>query len=632
MKLIVEISQGLGNCVQGTPLLHALWLMGHEVDLYINSPIADKLKPLWEKWEILGRIFTHHEQLNIKDYDFGVSAYGRRQLVRMLPPGLCLKVEKRHVQRQSETEANVELARWLGYSGPTPRSHVIGHDPNLERPPEHRHKRTAPTGAVVVHAGCDPSNAVKRWPFWPEICRRIADTGRDVIIVGTHDDRSEENWEDEFVSRFHMELPELAALLDVSSLYLGNDSGVGHVAAAVGLPGLMLYGPSNPVKNAPNSSVMRTLVAPGEQGEERDVKAARPVPIERLTVDQVWSEVEKLLANPQREPERELPQRVQDSPEARWEHYVHMTQAQPEVPGVEERGQSPAGTVPKVSVVIPSYNRADNLERAVKSALAQTMTDLEVLVVDDGSTDDTPTRFASPPARVRYIRKPNGGASSARNAGLRRARGEWIALLDSDDEWMPEKLAVQLVAIGEQYVAAASRHVHVNADGSRETKPEILPGRDNHLFRDLYENLSLKTSSLLFKRHLLEKMGLFNERFPISNDWDFFLRLARAVSNSGMRMVEQALLTVHRSPDSISKVGRERALEEAYSRICMVNALLHNHDEQAIRMHVNRAARKHLELSRAYRKAGDKHQAKHHAKEAIRAGLMLKGIWRWLQA
>src|SRR5690606_21074259 len=137
--------------------------------------------------------------------------------------------------------------------------------------------------------------AVKRWPFWPEICRRITATGRDVIIVGTHDDRSEENWEDEFVSRFHMELPELAALLDVSSLYLGNDSGVGHVASAVGLPGLMLYGPSNPVKNAPNSSVMRTLVAPGEQGEELDVKAARPGPIERFKGVLVCSDAEHLL-------------------------------------------------------------------------------------------------------------------------------------------------------------------------------------------------------------------------------------------------------------------------------------------------------------------------------------------------
>lgn len=632
MKLLVEISQGLGNCIQGTPLLRALWLMGHDVDLYVNSLIAEKLKPFWDQWEILGRVYTHHDQFNIRDYDFGVSAYGRRQLVRMFPPGLCLKVEKRHVKHQSETDANVELARWLGYAGPTPRAYVRGHDPNLELPPEQRHKRTAPTGGVVVHAGCDRNSAAKRWPHWPEICRRVVAAGRDVIVVGTHDDRSLENWEDEFTSLFHMELPELAALLDASGLYLGNDSGVGHLAAAAGLPGLMLYGPSNPVKNAPNSAVMRTLVAPAEEGEGRDVNHDRPVPIERLTVDQVWAEVEKLLEAPQRDPERELPVRAEDSVEKRWEHYVAMTQAQPEAEGIEETSNLPAGFAPRVSVVIPSFNRADNLERAVKSVLEQTEKSVEVLVVDDGSSDETAQRFKSPPERVRYLRKPNGGASSARNVGLRRATGEWIALLDSDDEWLPEKLQLQLAAMREEYVASASRHVHVNANGSHENKPEVLPGRDNHLFRDLYENLSLKTSSLVFKRHMLEKTGLFNERFPISNDWDFFLRLARAVNNSGMRICEQPMLTVHRSEDSISKTGRTNALEEAYSRICMVNALLHNHDVPSINRHVNRAARKHLELSRAYRKAGDKDKAKLHAKEAIRAGQMLKGIWRWLQA
>jgi hypothetical protein len=131
---------------------------------------------------------------------------------------------------------------------------------------------------------------------------------------------------------------------------------------------------------------------------------------------------------------------------------------------------------------------------------------------------------------------------------------------------------------------------------------------------------------------MLEKTGLFNERFPISNDWDFFLRLARAVNNSGMRICEVALLTAHRSGDSISKTGRANALEEAFSRICMVNALLHNSDANTTRRHIARAGRKHLELSRAYRKAGDKAAAKLHAKEAIRAGLTIKGIWRWLQA
>ncbi|MBZ0137292.1 MAG: glycosyltransferase [Planctomycetes bacterium] len=629
MKLLVEISQGLGNCIQGTPLLRALWLMGHDVDLYINSPIADKLKPLWTDWEILGRIYTHHDQFHVSDYDFGVSAYGRRQLVRMFPPGLCLKVEKRHVKHQSETEANLEPARWLGYAGPVPRSYVKGHDPNLALPPEQRHKRTPPTGGVIVHAGCDPASRARRWSHWAEVCRRIAATGRDVIVVGTHDDRSEDNWEDEFTARFHMDLPELTALLGTAAFHFGNDSGVGHLAAAMGLPGLVLFGPSNPVKSAPNSIVMRTLVAPAEEGEGRDVNHARPVPIGRLSVEQVWAEVAKVLEDPRRDPERELPPRVEDSVEKRWDYYVAMTRAQTEVDGIDETGAAP--DVPKVSVVIPTYNRADNVERAVKSALAQTETSLEVIVIDDGSTDDTPDRFANPPGRVRYVRKPNGGASSARNAGLRRARGDWIALLDSDDEWMPDKLATQLDAMGTEYVAGASRHIHVNADGTRQSKPEVLPGRDNHLFRDLYGNLSLKTSSLVFKRHLLEKVGLFNECFPVSNDWDFFLRLARAVNNSGMRICEQALVTVHRSADSISKTGRINALEEAYTRICMVNALLHTGDPLNIKLHVNRAARKHLELSRACRKGGDKRAAKAHAREAIRAGLMLKGIWRWLQ-
>ena len=174
--------------------------------------------------------------------------------------------------------------------------------------------------------------------------------------------------------------------------------------------------------------------------------------------------------------------------------------------------------------------------------------------------------------------------------------------------------------------------MHINADGSRETKPETLPGESKHLFRDLYEELSLKTSSLVFKRHLLERIGLFNERFPIANDWDFFLRLARLVNNSGFVCVPEPLVIVHRSPDSISKTSRANALEEALTRIAMINALLHNGDAEATRRHVQRAGRKHLELARAYRKQGDKEKARLHAKQAMRAGLKLQGLWKLIQA
>lgn len=228
------------------------------------------------------------------------------------------------------------------------------------------------------------------------------------------------------MTRFGMTLPELAAALKHAGAYLGNDSGVGHLACAAGLPGLMLFGPSNPVKNAPNSRVMKTLIAPAEDGEHRDPGAARPVDISRLGVDDVWSKVLRLLDSPARDPARDLPPRLIDGPDLRWQHYVASTFAQPEPAGVTVRANLPHDLRPKVSVVIPAWNRAENALRAMHSALAQTEPSLEVLVIDDGSTDDTAQAFAELPPRVTYIRKPNGGASSARNAGLRRARGNGL--------------------------------------------------------------------------------------------------------------------------------------------------------------------------------------------------------------
>jgi GT2 family glycosyltransferase len=99
-----------------------------------------------------------------------------------------------------------------------------------------------------------------------------------------------------------------------------------------------------------------------------------------------------------------------------------------------------------VSVIIPTYNRADLLPRAITSALEQTYRPHEVIVVDDGSTDDTADRCAEWGDHIRYVRVENGGVSAARNAGIAIAGGEWIALLDSDDTWEPTKLEVQIAA------------------------------------------------------------------------------------------------------------------------------------------------------------------------------------------
>src|SRR5579862_9064675 len=103
---------------------------------------------------------------------------------------------------------------------------------------------------------------------------------------------------------------------------------------------------------------------------------------------------------------------------------------------------------PKVSVVIPTYNRADKVGNAIKSVLAQTVHDLEVIVVDDGSSDDTEKVLAKEFGdRVRYYVQANQGASVARNRGIEEARGEWIAFLDSDDTWEVDKLEWQFRAV-----------------------------------------------------------------------------------------------------------------------------------------------------------------------------------------
>ena len=124
--------------------------------------------------------------------------------------------------------------------------------------------------------------------------------------------------------------------------------------------------------------------------------------------------------------------------------------------------------------MIPTYNRAEWVMGAIESALAQTRAPEEVIVVDDGSTDDTPRVLAEAPGGVRCIRQENAGVSAARNRGVREASGRWIAFLDSDDRWYPEKLGIQLEALaatGAEW-SIANGHVAPSLDGMAENPPE----------------------------------------------------------------------------------------------------------------------------------------------------------------
>lgn len=183
----------------------------------------------------------------------------------------------------------------------------------------------------------------------------------------------------------------------------------------------------------------------------------------------------------------------------------------------------------KVSVVIPSYNSARYVVVAVESVLAQTYLDFEILVVDDGSTDNTKEVLSEYGDAVQYFYKPNGGVSSARNYGIEKARGKYVALLDADDLWLPEKLAKQVAVleaddeIGLCYVAAEK------VDENLQTVGQIEARVYEDYCAALLLNLNIvagSCSSAVLRRDVAQKTTGFDAEFSTCADWDYWLRLS----------------------------------------------------------------------------------------------------------
>jgi len=183
---------------------------------------------------------------------------------------------------------------------------------------------------------------------------------------------------------------------------------------------------------------------------------------------------------------------------------------------------------PLVSVVIPTYNHAALAPEAVESALAQTWRNVEVIVVDDGSTDDTQLRLARFGSRISAIRQEHRGPAVARNAGIRASKGELIGFLDSDDLWMPEKAERSVTAfesdpaLGVTYTAVRIRELDT---GRKYLLPQYT--MSGNMARDLFlECKGVNTSTLMVRRAALEEVGLFDEELFRAQDWDLMIRLA----------------------------------------------------------------------------------------------------------
>jgi len=179
----------------------------------------------------------------------------------------------------------------------------------------------------------------------------------------------------------------------------------------------------------------------------------------------------------------------------------------------------------KVSVIIPTYNRLEKLKRAIDSILNQTYKDFELIIIDDGSTDDT-KEYLSKKEGIRYLYQENQGVSAARNTGIGIAKGEWLAFLDSDDEWLENKLEKQIDFINAN---PSIKIVHTNEIWIRNGVRVNEKVKHRKMGGWIYENslplCIISPSAVIIHNEVFKDKGLFDEDYPYGEDYDLWLRL-----------------------------------------------------------------------------------------------------------
>jgi len=222
---------------------------------------------------------------------------------------------------------------------------------------------------------------------------------------------------------------------------------------------------------------------------------------------------------------------------------------------------------PLVSVIIPTYNRAAYLQKALQSVKEQTYQTLEIIIIDDGSVDDTRKMLENYGGELHYFYQENRGISGARNAGIRRAHGEYIAFLDSDDFWLPDKTEQQLAIFKQhpEYGLVASRCASIRLDGSYREKNR--PGRSGWVLEDLFKANFIRTSAAMVKQECFKNIGLFDEDLKECEEYDLWLRIA---AHYPMGFINKSLAVYVDNPDGVStdsltgRLYRLRVLEKKY--------------------------------------------------------------------
>lgn len=182
--------------------------------------------------------------------------------------------------------------------------------------------------------------------------------------------------------------------------------------------------------------------------------------------------------------------------------------------------------MPVISIVMPTFNRSGLIKEAVESVFNQDYSDYEVIIVDDGSTDNTYNSIERYNANIRYIFQNNSGVSKARNTGIRAAKGNYIAFLDSDDLWDPRKLSTQLQFFEnnpDSYIYY-TREIWMR-NNSRVNPPQVYFPGDRNILPKLLKRCFIGASSVMVRKDLFDHIGYFDESLPVCEDLDLWLRI-----------------------------------------------------------------------------------------------------------
>ena len=209
---------------------------------------------------------------------------------------------------------------------------------------------------------------------------------------------------------------------------------------------------------------------------------------------------------------------------------------------------------PRISAIIPTFNRAHLLPRAVDSILSQTLPPHSVIIVDDGSTDGTEKLIKKNYPEIKYLKQDNLGVSAARNAGITATSCEWLAFLDSDDEWLPEKLARQIEVLN---LASAMKICHSDEIWIRNGK-RVNPLKKHSkfggwMFKKALPICCISPSSAMIHRSVFDNVGLFEESLPACEDYDLWLRVT---SSYPVLYISEKLVVKHG--------GHQNQLSEKY--------------------------------------------------------------------